>query len=117
MISPALRGITSAWNRWSSACGALRPQPAHVLVGALLAAVLRLLDARHVLDRHAAVGVVDDALHGRAAALERPVLARYRRIAGSGRESLGLGGKPGELGRVLSAIFPLPTIQPGFNYV
>jgi predicted N-acetyltransferase YhbS len=24
---------------------------------------------------------------------------------------------PGELGRVLSAIFPLPTIQPGFNYV
>jgi hypothetical protein len=23
----------------------------------------------------------------------------------------------GDLGRVLSAIFPLPTIQPGFNYV
>src|SRR6185437_2298748 len=89
--APGASRPSRAWNRCSSAGGALRPQPAQVLVGALLAAVLALLGAGDVLDRDAAVRVVDDVRERPPAGVERLVLAVDRRVAGAGGERFRLG--------------------------
>src|SRR5690349_12486028 len=75
-----------SWKRRSSACGALRPQPAQVRTGLPVLAGLS-----H--DRNAAVWIVLDmtVMHVGGAGLEGLILARQRRIARAGRELLGLG--------------------------
>src|SRR5207253_6081651 len=92
--APGASDLSTAWKRWRSPWGALRPHPVQVLIGRGLVGsdVSASLLRRDVLDRHAPVRVVLDADDRRTARLERLVGRGDRRVAGTGGEVLARFG-------------------------